>query len=456
MFNFDEPIKSDPAKILLPFEADDFGPSINLNQVISLAMIRPAIVISLVYLGVLFSSNTSNLAAADSVEFLDGKVIEGTINEIRKQQKEFDFTAEGQSNTQTYAYSDVHAVTLKGKQFILTRRPGEAISRSRSEVIELIKQAGTIPPDWYASTELNYPPTLDLSWPMKADGGWNNRKNVGQFLWDVINPNPHRWHSGIKLVHHVMERHANNRTLLQRDMSTLGNAYFKLLRDFPRAAFWLQKAGVTASEPNGIYLAECYWRLGNKQLALDALKGRQVHIGAIKLLGEMGQINRATSLADSAGRTNAAHDAFLMAGDVLRSAGKTDEAIKYYEAVLANKNARNKEYLNRFHSRARETIRSIRLQDRADPAKVSDGTYTGSSTGYNGKLTVEVRVANHRIDNIKVTSHKEKQFYAALEQTPTDIIEKQSVSGVDGVSAATITSQAIINATAEALASGAK
>jgi uncharacterized protein with FMN-binding domain len=54
-----------------------------------------------------------------------------------------------------------------------------------------------------------------------------------------------------------------------------------------------------------------------------------------------------------------------------------------------------------------------------------------------------------------VTKHKEKQFYSALSDIPRQIIKKQSVKGVDATSRATITAEAVINATAKALASGA-
>jgi len=55
-----------------------------------------------------------------------------------------------------------------------------------------------------------------------------------------------------------------------------------------------------------------------------------------------------------------------------------------------------------------------------------------------------------------VTKPTEKQFYSAMNDTTTKILAKQSVRGVDATSGATITSEAIINATAKALASGAK
>ena len=99
------------------------------------------------------------------------------------------------------------------------------------KVSRLIELAGETPPDWFESTPLEYPRTLDLSWPLKPPGkGWNNQKNMGQYIWDIINPNPNRWRSGIRLVHHMMSLHKNDRALLKRDMETLGGMYFRLLQ----------------------------------------------------------------------------------------------------------------------------------------------------------------------------------------------------------------------------------
>lgn len=60
------------------------------------------------------------------------------------------------------------------------------------------------PPDWFESTKLNYPKSLDLSWADPPKGQWNNQLNVGQFVWDIINPNENRWREGIKLMDHVL------------------------------------------------------------------------------------------------------------------------------------------------------------------------------------------------------------------------------------------------------------
>ena len=73
-----------------------------------------------------------------------------------------------------------------------------------------------------------------------------------------------------------------------------------------------------------------------------------------------------------------------------------------------------------------------------------------------GTMRDEAKVAGGKIVALSVTSHTEKQFYAALTDTPKQIMDKQGIQDIDGTSGATITSQAIIHASARALAQGAK
>jgi len=56
------------------------------------------------------------------------------------------------------------------------------------------------------------------------------------------------------------------------------------------------------------------------------------------------------------------------------------------------------------------------------------------------------------ISSEKKSSRKEKQFFTSITDTIGQIRAKQGVKGVDATSGATMTSEAIINATAKALA----
>ncbi len=424
------------------------------------------------FLGVL--SGAAN--ADDLVEFLSGAKARGTVQEIRKGDKEFDFEVQlgGRKSVRTYTFDKVHAVTMKGKRYVLTKKgqaaggaadtdsasgqAGTGTRRTKAQVLDLIDKVGRTPPDWYDSTPMNHPKTLNLDWPLKpAQKGWNNQKNVGQYNWDIVNPNPGRWRSGVRLMHEVMARHKGDAALLRRDIKALAGMYFNLFQDYTRAAFWFQQAKVRLPDAQAVLLAECYWRLGNKQMAVEILNARQLPMNAIKLIGDMGQPDRAAKLAEAFGRgsPDRAAEPYLLAGDALRLAGRYDQAIGFYQKVIKGGHARNKNYEKIYVGRARDSIEAIKLFDKADVSKVADGSYKASSTGYTGALEVEVKVAGGKIENVRVTKHAEKQFYAALTDTPNQILKKQSVKGIDATSRATITSQAIVNSTAKALAKGA-
>jgi uncharacterized protein with FMN-binding domain len=98
----------------------------------------------------------------------------------------------------------------------------------------------------------------------------------------------------------------------------------------------------------------------------------------------------------------------------------------------------------------------VKLFDGLDLAKIADGTYKAESQGYEAPVVVEVTVKAGKIDAVKVVQHREKQFYSSISDTPARIIAKQGVKGVDATSGATITSEAIINASAKALSQGVK
>ncbi len=196
----------------------------------------------------------------------------------------------------TYKFDTVRAVIMRGTRYELstsaagpsTDDPNDSASHTQAQLLTLIEQAGQQPPDWFDTTPLDYPQTLDLSWPLKApDTGWNNQVNVGQYLWDIIYPNPGRWKSGVRLMHHLLGLHRNNRGALQRDITTLGSMYFQLFQDYPRAAFWLRQAKLPQTDPHQIMLAECYWRLGNQKMALEILAAPRLPLAAVKLLGDM-------------------------------------------------------------------------------------------------------------------------------------------------------------------------
>ncbi len=406
----------------------------------------------------------SPVLGEDVVEFLSGAKLRGQVTAIDKLAKTVTFETQiGSSKIKrTYPYAQIHAVLYRGTRYVLTETPereasgDKATRRSQGEVIKLINQAGSTPPAWFASTPLEYPKTLDLRWPLKPGGKWNSQRNMGQYLWDVIYPNSKRWRSGVRLVHYLLTQHQGDPALLRRDRNTLGSMYFNLFQDYARAAYWWRRAGVTKDDNAGAFLGECYWRLGNQAMGLAMLDSRRLNAAGIKVYGAMGRVDDAVKYAERYVRAGGrSQQAYLLAADACRKADRTDQAVAYYRKVLAAADARNKDYDKRFDQRAKESIEAIQLQEMADVAKVRDGTFRASGSGYAGLIDVEVEVEAHRIMDVRVVKHHEKQFYSALTDTTKQIIKKQSVKGIDATSRATITSIAIINAAAKALAKGA-
>jgi uncharacterized protein with FMN-binding domain len=432
------------------------------------------------------------VAAEDVIEFLSGANVAGTVTKIDKDQKlvTFETTIGGRKYDRVYPYSKIHAVTYQGKRFVINAKsdtpttpkprpeptgnndedePTRPVTPTRAADIQpIIATAGKTPPDWFEATALDYPQSLDLAWPEKPPGGWNSQANVGQYIWDIINPNPGRWQSGVKFVHHLLSLHKDDPGKRIKAMKTLGNMYFIYFQDYARAAFWWQQAGVieSGSGNDRVSLAECYFRLGNRKLAetllIDPEKlrpGKQnIAINMIKLWGDMGEPIKAVKLADMYARVGGqTHMAYLHAADACRTAGRLEDAMRLYQQIIDTPSPmKNPAGADKIKARARTNLEAIKLFELSDVSRVADGSYRAASQGYEGPVEVEVAVAAGKIESVKVTQHREKQFYSALTDVPNQIIAKQGVKGVDATSRATITGEAIINASAKALASGAK
>ncbi len=389
------------------------------------------------------------MCRADTIELVNGVKVEGRVlqNNTAARTITVEFILNGTATQRTLPYASVKAVIPK-----TAPAAPEQATKTPADIRALIAKVGPTDPDWLAGARLNYPKTLDLSWPEKAPPGWNNQKNVGQFIWDVINPNSPRWREGVKLMEQLRKKPGSD--VEERATREMANMYFRFFQDYARAAYWWQQGGMTINDQPGIHMAECYWRLGSKEMALDFMKtARTLDLNAIKLYGDMGETDRAVELAK---RFNA-HDAWLHAGEACRLAGRLPEAKSFYEKVVNTPNTDLRpEHFKRAQGRAQSSLDALTLFELADVTKVREGTYKDSSLGYEGQVEVTVTVKGKKIDAVKVTQHKEKQYYSALTDVPAQIIAKQGVKGVDATSRATITADAIINATAKALGQGAK
>jgi uncharacterized protein with FMN-binding domain len=401
----------------------------------------------------------------DTVELSTGAKATGKIKSYSGSKVIIELKVGTRTFQRTYPKSRVKAIIVNGKRIDMKSGATTSVSpagrteRSREEIIAEIEREGKTPPDWYEATPLNYPKTLDLAWPMPPPKGWNSSKNVGQFIWDRINPNANKWREGVKFMHHILSVTKDN-AVRQRAMRSLGAMYHNLLQDNARAAFWYRMSGLenqlSDAPQAGVFLADCYWKLGSKQMALEVLaKMKRKPYLAIKLLGDLGEPDAAISLGEAFAKSGQASTSFLYAGDACRVAGRLEDAEKYYRRAIAGIPAKEagKPHRKRDKARAEASIAAIRFYS-LDPKKVRDGKYTSSSIGYEAPVKVEVVVKSGQIESVKVTQHREKQYYSSLTDTPRKILSRQGVAGIDATSSATITSEAIINATAKALASG--
>ena len=397
-----------------------------------------------------------SIAGQDVIEFLSGVSSEGKVVKILKSEQKVIFESKLANRTarRTYPYAKIHAVEYNGKRYVLNERPAtddKTVRRGAKEIASLIERVGSTPPDWLASTPLDYPDTLDLTWPMPAPAPWNNRKNVGQHIWDRVNPNESQWRGGIKLMYHMLSLAEDDDALQERVMKSLGSMYFRFFQDYARAAYWWRKVGVTRSSPDGVSLAECYFRLGNKRMAMQALDPKKIRVEKIKLLGNMGETKEAVRLADIyASKSNDPQWALLAAGDACRLAEDYERAVAYYRRAI-EASGRNEQYERRANARAQQSIDAIQQFELLDIGKIADGAYEAETIGYEGPIAVKVTVKSGRIENVEITKHKEKQYYSALRDIPQQIISKQSLKDVDATSRATITAEAIVSATAKAL-----
>ena len=425
----------------------------------------------------------TNASAADVVELPSGAKLIGKVTQIRKAKGEFDFEAMigSQTLTRTYQFNRVRAVTINGERHVLMTKSSSnasgddpspeahgssssGVTRSKAEIDRIVSETGTTRPDWFDSVPLDYPKTIDLSWP-KYTGPWNAQKDVGQFMFSIINENPRRWREGTKFMHHVLAINKNNPRIQQEAFRQLGHCYHDLLGDWTRAAFWWRK--LERYDMNSFLgLAHCYWKLGSKEMATEQLRRIRSdpsrYGSAIKLWSDMGDLNKALELAEASAQAGNPGGAYIAAGDACRKHGRYSQAIDYYRQVIAlrttytridGKDQKNP-ILQRNKQRAQTGIDNIRTFETLDLSRIPDGTYTGTSLAYVGDLTVAVTVANGHITSVRITKHKDKQHFSALTDTPDQIIKKQDLKGIDATTGATITSQAIIDASAKALASG--
>ncbi len=338
---------------------------------------------------------------------------------------------------------------------------GKAAEPTAAEIAKQVAAAAAGKPDWWEATALNYPQTLDLTCQQNKGGGWKPNLVPGQWMWDVVNPNPARWKDGTKFWHFVLSNAKKNKLpeAEKAATTTLGHCYGELLQDWPRAIYWYQQADLlgAGNDERTIALANAYWRLGSRTLAVQTLKPLRQdgtrHGSLIKQWADMGDYPTAYRLAQA--RVGSTEDiGWFMSGYVAQVEGSWAKALDCFKKAAAAEEKKSGRDWKQTKVRATSAMEAITLFEGLDLKRVADGTYRDTSVGYVGPVGVEVKVAGQRITSIRVTDHHEKQYYAALEEMPAKIIAKQHVKGIDATLGATITAEAIVFASAKALHQG--
>lgn len=140
-------------------------------------------------------------------------------------------------------------------------------------------------------------------------------------------------------------------------------------------------------------------------------------------------------------------------GDVYADMGETAKArAAYRQAVERFRETRLPANLRHVVPRSIACVEGkLELLERSGIAKATlrDGVYTGSAFGYSDRITATVTVRGGRIADVKL-EHREKADLGAKHLLPQRILEAQSLD-IDGITGATITSDAILSAVFRAL-----
>ncbi|XVG96314.1 FMN-binding protein [Eubacteriales bacterium KG127] len=98
-----------------------------------------------------------------------------------------------------------------------------------------------------------------------------------------------------------------------------------------------------------------------------------------------------------------------------------------------------------------KTEKKIKNIKEKDISRLKDGEYTGEANGYGGIIKVNVTIKNGKIAKVDVISHNETpEYFKAAKKIIDNMIAKNSFD-VDSVSGATISSNALKEAVADAL-----
>ncbi|MHC4879506.1 MAG: FMN-binding protein [Planctomycetota bacterium] len=139
-------------------------------------------------------------------------------------------------------------------------------------------------------------------------------------------------------------------------------------------------------------------------------------------------------------------------GDLYAAWGRLDDARTHYQASVRlyplGKPPYGRHLLPRRAKKVQNKLDLLSMRS-LKGATLEDGMWKHTALGYSGDVHINVRISGGRIDAINI-QHEEKIDQGATTTIPQRIIDSQSLA-VDGVSGATVTKDAIVTGTLEAL-----
>ncbi len=277
-----------------------------------------------------------------------------------------------------------------------------------------------VPPDWIATT----PITWDTARPW-ADARLEVRRLLGLDDASV--------RQGVKLTWlYAQKNDIGNGHEFPMYLFMSGNYAWAAL-EFPKH---IEKAAGTG--PTHIFLcyASCLAHFGEYTKALHVLDQAMNDLPPNPW--------RITSLA---GIQEQYGDLYAKKGDPAKAREHYAEAIRLYPT---SDQPYGRHLLPRYAAKVQTKLDLVVMQSLA-VTKLRDGDYTGRALAYSDKQDMEVTltISTGKIKDVNL-KHAEKIDLNATKIIPQRIIEKQSVQ-VDGITGATITSQAIVDGTFQAL-----
>lgn len=134
-------------------------------------------------------------------------------------------------------------------------------------------------------------------------------------------------------------------------------------------------------------------------------------------------------------------------GDVLAVSGRTEEALQSYARAMelfpASRQPWGRENLPKQVSRLEAKCDLLR-RGNGRLEGLRDGSYQAGSLGYAGDVTVTLEVQGGRVSDVRV-AHREHIEQGSTRRVPAQIRERQSLE-VDAITAATVTTDAIVEA----------